>query len=128
MGLPYSSLLSSDTLSTPVIRINGGAGTIEIAIDPIKPHCFAAVEFYSDAEGASVITPATGTLSFTLQLPVLPSAPQSFVNNVIDAADRVTVSWDASATKCYVALAGITKTSGSTNNIFARLRVQGAIS
>jgi hypothetical protein len=118
MGLPYTALLGSHIEESTVVALSGGALELPLLLDDRLPHCFVAVEFYSDANGATPVTASAGTITFTLTLPVQPNAQQPFTGNVVNAADNDVTSWAANASAVNASITGIT---GSPTH--ARVRV-----
>ena len=123
MGAPFTRLLDSLLFESQVVALAGGALELPLAIDPSYRHCFVAVEFYSDAGGATPVTASAGTITYTLTLVVQPNAVTQFTANVVNAADDDVASWAANATSVNASITGIT---GSPTH--ARVRVMGNIS
>lgn len=76
-------------------------------IDVGRPHCFAGVQFFSDAAGTVEATPTAGSLSITIQtlntLPKFESPPDP---NII-AASPTTVNWSANTKVVTITPTGI---------------------
>lgn len=123
MGKPFTHLHPHRLVEGPVVALAGGAAVLEVDFDVNYRHSFAGVEFFDDAEGTSPVPATGGTVSFTLNVPVLPNDPQSFVNSNVNAVDAEVVSWAANTTKVTATLTGITGTA-----THACLRASGNIS
>jgi len=107
MGKPYTHLLKGRLRSTKVIALAAGAATMTLDVDPSYRHSFAAVEYYSDAEGTTVVSPTAGTETYTLITPLLPSAELTFTDNVVNSADDCLVDWSANINTVKVVLASV---------------------
>lgn len=107
MGKPYTHLIKSRLRSTKVIALAGGAATMTLDVDPSYRHSFAAVEYYSDADGTTVVSPTAGTETYTLITPLLPNAELTFTDNVVNSADDCLASWAANINTVKVVLASV---------------------
>ena len=76
-------------------------------IDPHKPHCYAGLKFYSDAQGTNEVTPTGGTVPITVKTRNSGyfEAPPS---NTIDATAPTTVNWAANTAQVRATPSGIT--------------------
>jgi len=93
-------------IESPIVTVGT---TIDLeGIDAVKPHVFAAVQFFADALGATPATPGAGTVTITVETvnntPILESPPEA----VIDATDLTTVDWGANTKRVIATPAGIT--------------------
>jgi hypothetical protein len=122
MGKPYTHLLKSRLRTSQVIALAGGAATLTLEVNPSYRHSFAAVEYYSDAEGTTVVSPTAGTETYTLVSPLLPNAELPFTDNVVNSADVCLASWAANVTTVKVVLASVDVAT------HCRLRFMGNIS
>jgi len=77
-------------------------------LDITKPHCFAGVQFFSDADGTTPATPGAGTVALNIQ--TFNNAPifESFEGNVIAGNNPLTMSWAANTLKVKATPSGIT--------------------
>lgn len=79
------SLIESDV--TPIGSVINLPG-----IDITKAHCFAGVQFFSDAAGETVATPTTGTVVISV-VTLNTVIPENITSPTIDASLPTTVSW-----------------------------------
>ena len=107
MSKAYTHLLKARLRTSPIIAFAGGAATVELDVDPSYRHSFAAVEYYSDAGGATVVAPPAGTETYTLISPLLPTKELAFTDNVTNSADDCLVDWSANIITVKVVLAGV---------------------
>jgi hypothetical protein len=97
----------SESYSTAITALTGGAVTLEISgVDVDKRHCYAAVDYYSDAAGTPA-TPGAGTETYTYKTSVQPNAEQS-AGAALNSADQVQISWTTPTTYAKCVLAGVT--------------------
>lgn len=122
MSKAYTHLLKHRLRTGQVIALAAGAATLTLDVDPSYRHSFAAVEYYSDALGATQVVPSAGTETFTLISPLLPTAEQVFTDNTSNSADEQTVSWAFNIVTVKAVLAGVV---GATH---CRIRFIGNIS
>ena len=113
MGTPFEALLDNRTFETNVELISS---TLSLTLDPSYRHNFAALEFYSDANGETVVTPTAGSITYEVVTPVTPNTFEPFTDNVKDATSSTLVSWAVNTTSIRATITGIT---GATH---ARLR------
>jgi len=104
-----------------IVAVTDGV-QLEIELDPSYRHSFAGVEFYSDAEGTTPVTPSGGTVTFELKTPLQPNAFQSFTLNAISAASADQVNWGTNALAVRATLSSVVGAA------YARLRATMNIS
>ena len=76
-------------------------------IDTIKPHVFAGLQFFADAQGTIPATPGAGTV--TIDVKTLNNGEfEAPPNPIIDATAQTTVDWGANTTEVRATPAGIT--------------------
>ena len=77
-------------------------------IDAVKPHCFAGVQFFADAQGETQAVPGAGTV--TVDVETINSTPifEAVPSNVIQAATIATISWAANTQRVRAVPLGIT--------------------
>ncbi len=77
-------------------------------LDITKPHCFAGVQFFSDAEGITPAIPSAGTVLIEIQ--TVNSTPifENVIDNVITASATTTVNWGANTQSLRATPTGIT--------------------
>ncbi len=77
-------------------------------LDITKPHCFAGVQFFSDAEGAVSVIPSAGTVLIEIQ--TINNAPifESVLDNPITAKAPITITWAANTQSVRATPTGIT--------------------
>ena len=107
MSKAYTHLLKSRLRTSKVIALSAGAATLTLDVDPSYRHSFAAVEYYDDAGGTSVVDPTAGTETYTLITPLLPTKEIVFADNVVNSADDCLVSWAANIVTIKVVLASV---------------------
>ena len=122
MSKAYTHLLKSRLRTGAVTALAGGAATLTLDVDPSYRHSFAAVEYYSDAGGTTVVSPTAGTETYTLISPLLPNAELTFTDNVVNSADDCLASWAANIVTVKVVLASVDVAT------HCRLRFMGNIS
>lgn len=105
MAKPYTALLGSNFVESPVTAIS--AGFIEINVNPNYSHNFAGVEYYSDSAGTTKVIPTAGTETYTLKTTVQPNDYQSFQDNTLNASTPDQVDWAANTEVVRVTLAGV---------------------
>ena len=98
MGKPYTALLAGRLRRGPIVALAGGAATLPLTVSASYRHSFAAVEFYSDAQGTNVVVPTAGTATFTLVSPLLPTKEHAVTGGVVSATDECIVSWSLNVT------------------------------
>lgn len=85
------------------------ATTIEIAgLRCDFPHCFVGVQFFDSADGDTPATPGAGTITVTAETINSEGVFEAVPDNVITAAARHTVTYDANATKVKLVPNGVT--------------------
>ena len=85
------------------------ASTIDLdGIDASKPHCFAGLQFFADAQGSAPAIPGAGTVSIDIltlnTTPVFEDPP----GNIINATALGTISWAANTLNVRATPTGIT--------------------
>ena len=123
MGHPYDALLDSRDFETGVVALPSGSTPLTLELDPSYRHFFAALEFYSDANGETVVIPTAGTATYGVVVPVSPNTVEPFTDNVKTLTETSLVSWAANATQVNVVLDSL---AGSATHV--RLRAVGNIS
>lgn len=95
------SVIESDV--TPV-----ASPIVLTGVDTVRPHCFAGVQFFADAQGTIPAVPGAGTVAVTVQ--TINTAPVSEIipDNVIDATAPTTLSWAANTQQVTATPTGIT--------------------
>lgn len=109
--------------ASAVVALSSGAATIELTLPVERTHWFAAVEFYSEGTGTTVVQPTSGTSTFTTKTPVLPSKDEATADNVVNYANEANrqVSWQSNSNSIKVVCASIAG-NGATH---VRLRAMG---
>jgi len=109
-----------------ITALSGSAATLTVTIPDEagyrRGHWFAAVEYYSDSAGATVVAPTAGTNTFTVKTPLLPNEFQAIAAaapNMATANTQVDWSGPTLVVKAVVASAS---GNGATH---CRLRVVG---
>ncbi len=64
-------------------------------LDITRPHCFAGVQFFDDAEGLISATASDGTVLIEVQTVNTTPVFESVVDNLISAAQPTTITWSA---------------------------------
>jgi len=119
---PHSKTLRPSVHNSVVTAISG-ATTITMSTTGDdkgrRTHGFAAVEFYSDSGGTTVVEGTAGDLTFTLKTTLLPEQYVAFTNNTVaNILTNTIVSWDANTDEVKVVIDNVT---GDPTH--ARLRV-----
>ena len=118
MAKPYAALIAATLVIGEVEPLVAGSVNLFLDMEMVYRHSFAAVEFYSDANGTHVI-PTAGSVAYTLTSPLLPNRPLIFSGSTIEADSGDIVSWSANIIKV---TAAITAVAGATH---CRLRIIG---
>lgn len=100
---PNEILSLRESAVTPI----GDAVTIS-DIEVFKPHCFAGVQFFSDAAGTTPAVAGAGTVVIKIQTVNTVPAFESIPDGVITAAAPTTLSWAANTLKVKAIPAGLT--------------------
>ncbi len=77
-------------------------------LDITKPHCFAGVQFFSDAEGTLSVSPSAGTVLIEIQTVNTAPVFEPALNNLITVNAPTTVSWACNTQSVRATPAGIT--------------------
>ncbi len=64
-------------------------------LDITRPHCFAGVQFFDDAEGLIPAVPSDGTVLIEVQTVNTTPVFESVVDNLISVVEPTTVTWSA---------------------------------
>lgn len=107
--------IATEKVESEVIAVS--VGSITIATNDLRPRNFAGVEFYSDAEGTTSVTPTAGNITFTAELSVLPEVFQDITGGTVTATSNASVNFAGNPTRVRATFSGITGAD------FARLRV-----
>lgn len=106
MGSPHTSYIQFEGRVSVVTPI--ATTTVDVVVDPSYPHCFAGVVFYSDAEGATQVTPSGGTVTITVETYVQPGFFQTVTNGTYAVTAAGQVDWAANTTRVRATIASIT--------------------
>jgi hypothetical protein len=79
-------------------------------LDITKPHCFAGVQFFSDAAGTIPVVPSAGTVLIEIQTVNTAPVFEPPLNNLITASAPSTVTWAANTQSVRATPAGVTGT------------------
>lgn len=94
---------------------------VTIDLDPDFTHNFAAVEFFSDADGTAA-TPTRDTITFTAETEELPGVFQDITNGTVTVTSNRGVNFSGNVTRLRAAFSSIT---GATH---CRLNANGNLS
>ena len=97
--------------------------SVTVSTDPDFPHVFAAVEFFSDADGSTAVTPTGGTIVFTAETAELPGTFQPISSGTITASSNASISLAGNVTRVRASFNTITGTA-----THVRLNVNGNLS
>lgn len=93
MVKPYQSYNRFEPKLSPVTALVAGAATIDVPLDPSRPHSFAGAVFFNDATGETPVQPTDGKIVYTVQLTVQPHVFQDIPDNEVDATSPGQVDW-----------------------------------
>ena len=108
MAKPYTHLLNALKLLSDVEQVSGGSLTIDLEVEETYRHCFAGIEFYSDANGNTSVLPSAGSITFSIRTANQPNGFQTFPSNVVDPTAPDQVNWAANTQLVRAVITGIT--------------------
>lgn len=77
-------------------------------IDTIRPHCFAGIQFFADAEGTTQAIPTVGTVLIEVQTRNIVPVFESIQNGTLDLTQPLsTVSWAANTVRVRATPTGV---------------------
>lgn len=93
---------------------------ITLNIDENSPHIFAAVEFFSDAQG-TFAAPTGGTITFTAETAELPNVFQELTNGTVDASNNRSVNVSSNVTNLKAVTSSIAGATHCRLNVTSNL-------
>ena len=99
----------NELVATRQSVVSSSAHPVSITdMDVTKPHCFAGVQFYSDAEGTVEAIPTTGTITITVRTVNTSPRYETLLSiNVIQAATPTTICWAANTIEVVATPSGV---------------------
>ena len=78
------------------------------SIDAVKPHIFAGIQFFADAQGSAQAIPDAGSVMLTIETVNSSPTLEAPLNNFIDATNIKTADWAANTRRVVATPIGIT--------------------